>query len=53
MDEETLIKAATEGGEIQAVDVSAKDKRRLARLKAKAEKGNKIFEPVVDEGAIN
>ena len=53
MDEETLVKAAAEGGEIQAVDVTVRDKRRLARLKAKAEQGNKILAEVVDEGAIN
>jgi hypothetical protein len=51
VDEETLLKAASEGGEIGVADVSAKDKRRLARLKAKAEKG--VVTKVVAEGAIN
>lgn len=51
LDEETLLKAASEGGEIGMAEVSAKDKRRLARLKAKAEKG--VVTRVVAEGAIN
>lgn len=36
IDADEIMKVASEGGEIQAVDVSRKDQRRLARLKSKA-----------------
>ena len=54
IDPEEIMKIASEGGEIQAVEVSKLDQRRLARLKAKAGKSKELkVNEIVTVGEIN